>query len=131
MVALHKRVKVGGGYYRGYMCTVNAASGSYVSLIVNTSGAAINGISIIPDGYGSGDTMKVEHWDDVGGTGTCKAILAEDIYNQGAGSAIMFDFPAMELVDAGESIKFTYINTASVAMNVYLIAEFVGIKKTS
>ena len=130
-MALPKRTRIGGGYYRGYMCTVNAASGSYVALIVNTSGAAINGMSVTPDGYGSGDSMKIEHWDDVGGTGNILAILAEDIYNQGAGSPIMFDFPAMELVNSGECIKFTYINTASVAMNVYLIAEFVGINKTA
>ena len=129
-MALNKKVKVGGGYYKGGMCTVNVASGNYTSIIVNARGAAINGISVTPDGYGSGDTMKLEHYNDVGGTGTCLAILAEDIYNQGAGSPIMFDFPAMELVEAGECIKFTYINTASVGMNVYLIAEFVGIKKT-
>lgn len=130
-MAIGKRVKVGGSYYKGYKCTVSAASGDYVALIVNTSGAAINGISITPDGYGALDTMKVEHYDDIGGTGTVLAILAENIYNQGAGSPIMFDYPAMELVNNGECIKFTYTNTASVAMNVYLIAEFVGIKKTA
>ena len=43
----------------------------------------------------------------------------------------MFDFPAAELVNSGESVKFTYVNAASVAMNVYLIAEFVGLKKTA
>ena len=111
-MALSKKVKIGGGYYRGYICTVNSASGNYTAIMTNTSGAAVNGISITPDGYGSGDTMKLEHYDDVGGTGTVLAILAEDIYNQGKNSAIMFDFPAMELVNVGESIKFTYVNTA-------------------
>lgn len=130
-MALHKRVKQGGAYYKGYKCAVSVASGNYSTIIVNTSGAAINGISVSPDGYGALDTMKIEHYDDTGGAGKLIAILAEDIYNQGAGSPIMFDFPAMELVNAGESIKFTYINTASVAMNVYLIAEFVGLKKTA
>lgn len=130
-MALTKRSRIGGGYYKGYKCAVSVAAGDYVTYLINTSGAAINGISVTPDGYGAGDTMKIEHYSDTAGTGSCMAILAEDIYNQGAGSVVMFDFPAMELVQNGESIKFTYINAASVAMNVYLIAEYVGIKKTA
>jgi hypothetical protein len=130
-MALTKRIKVGGGYYRGYVCSVASASGNYTTVIANTSGAAINGISITPDQYGALDKMKVEHMNDAAGTGSTLAILAEDIYNVGRNAAIMLDFPAAELVNNGESVKFTYINTASVAMNVYLIAEFVGIKKTA
>ncbi len=129
-MALPKRIKVGGGYYKGYKCAVSSASGNYTTVIVNTSGAAINGISITPDQYGALDTMKVEHMSDASGTGSVLAILAEDINNVGKNAAIMLDFPAAELVNNGESVKFTYINTASIAMNVYLIAEFVGIKKT-
>jgi phosphoribosylaminoimidazole (AIR) synthetase len=130
-MALQKHIKVGGGYYKGYKLSVGATPGDYTSIVVNTSGAAMNGLSITPDGYGVGDTMKVEHFDDASGTGNCLAILAEDIHNAGANSAVMLDFPAAELVDRGESIKFTYTNTATVAMNVYLIAEYVGIKKTA
>ena len=59
------------------------------------------------------------------------AIIAEDLYNVGKSASIMLDFPAAELVNNGESLKFTYVNTASVAMNVYLIAEFIGLKKTA
>ena len=91
----------------------------------------MNGLSITPDGYGVGDTMKVEHYNDASATGSCVAILAEDIHNAGANSAVMLDFPAAELINNGESIKFTYVNSAGVAMNVYLIAEYVGIKKTA
>ncbi len=130
-MALPKRVKIGGAYYKGYLCSVGASTGSYTTLIVNTKGAAINSISIIPDGYGPGDTMSVEHWDDTAGTGSCKAILAENIYNMGAHASVSLDFPAAELVNNGESIKFIYVNSAGVSMNVYLIAEFIGIKKTS
>lgn len=130
-MALAKRIKVGGGYYKGYKCAVTSASGNYTTIITNTSGAAVNGITITPDDYGAGDTMKVEHFNDTGGTGSCLAILAETIHNCGANSSIQLDFPAAELVDKTECIKFTYINSASVAMNVYLIAEFVGIKKTA
>lgn len=128
---LAKRVKIGGGYYRGYKTAVSSASGNYTTVIANTSGAAINGITITPDDYGAGDTMKVEHFNDASGTGTVLAVLAEDLHNCGANSSIQLDFPAAELVNNGESIKFTYINTASVAMNVYLIAEFMGMRKTA
>lgn len=130
-MALPKRIKIGGGYYRGYKCIVSSAPGNYVTVIANTGGAAVNGLSITPDGYGAGDTMKLEHFNDSGGTGACIALLAEDLYNAGANASIGLDFPSAELVNAGESIKFTYINTASIAMNVYLLAEFVGIKKTA
>ena len=130
-MALGKRVKVGGAYYRGYYCIVSSTPGNYTTLITNTSGAAINGMSITPDDYGVLDKMKVEHFSDADGTGSCMAILAEDIHNAGANSGILLDFPAMELVNPGESIKFTYVNTASVALNVYLIAEFIGIRKTA
>jgi len=130
-MALHKRIKVGGGYYKGYKCVVSSAAADYSSIIVNTSGAAMNALSVTPDEYGSGDTMKIVHYADAAGTGTVLAILAEDINNVGKNASIMFDFPAAELVNSGESVKFTYVNAASVAMNVYLIAEFVGLKKTA
>lgn len=130
-MALPKRIKIGGGYYKGYKCSVSAGAGNYSTVIVNTSGAAINGISITPDDYGAGDTMKIEHFDDTGGTGSCLAILAEDLYNCGANATIQLDFPAAELVNNGESIKFTYVNAAGTALNVYLIAEFIGIRKNA
>ena len=130
-MALPKRIKVGGGYYLGTKCIVASASGSYTAVIVNTSGAAINGISITPDAYGAGDTMKLEHMNDADGTGAVIAVMAENLHNVGGGATIMLDFPAAELVNSGESVLFTYINTASIAMNIYLVSEFVGIKKTS
>ncbi len=130
-MALNKRVKIGGGYYKGYKCIVSSTPGSYTTIIANTSGAAVNGITITPDEYGPLDTMKIEHFDDVAGTGRCMAILAEDIHNAGAGSSIILDLPAAELIDNGQSLKFTYVNTASVAMNIYLIAEYMGMRKTA
>ena len=130
-MALGKKVKIGGSYTRGYTCVVSSASGEYNKVIVNTSGAAINGISVTPDQYGVNDTWKLQHMDDASGTGSVVAILAEDIPNVGKGASIMLDFPALEKIDSGKCLNFIYTNTASVAMNVYLIAEFVGLKKTS
>lgn len=130
-MALPKRVKIGGGYYKGYKLSVGATPGDYTVMVVNTAGAAMNGLSITPDGYGAGDTMKVEHFSDASGTGRVLALIAEEIHNAGANSAVMLDFPAAELVDVGQAVKFTYTNSATVAMNVYLIAEYVGIRKTA
>lgn len=130
-MALAKRVKVGGAYYKGDVCIVSSAPGDYSKVIVNTSGAAINGMSITPDMYGALDTWKLVHYNDAAGTGMILAILAESIHNVGAGATITLDFPAAELINNGECMKFTYTNTASIAGNVYLVSEFMGIKKTS
>ena len=130
-MALPKRIKIGGGYYKGYHCIVSADTGDYTTLITHTSGMAVNSITITPDNYGAGDKMKVEHFSDSLGVGKCLAILAEDIYNAGASSTFHIDLPAAELVDTGESVKFTYTNVAGVALNVYLIVELIGVKKTT
>jgi hypothetical protein len=130
-MALPKRIKVGGAYYRGTVCSVMSASGEYTVVMTNTDGAAVNSVSVTPDGYGSNDTFGIKHYADSDGTGRVMAILAEDINNVGKGIGISLDFPAAELVNSGESLVFSYINTASVAMNVYLIAEYIGVRKTA
>ena len=130
-MASPKRIKVGGGYFKGTQIDVLGASGEYNVVITNTDGAALNGLSIVPDGYGAGDTIKVEHIADLAGTGRVMAILAEDINNVGANSPIALDFTAAELVGTNESLVVTYINTASVAMNVYIVAEWIGVRKTA
>lgn len=130
-MALPKRVKVGGAYYKGYKCAVSSAAATYVTYIENAGGAAMNSISLTPDQYGVGDTMALTHYSKSSGAGNIIAIIAEDLNNVGKNASVMLDFPAAELVNSGESVKFAYINTASVAMNVYLIAEWVGIKKTA
>lgn len=130
-MALTKKIKIGGAYYKGYSCAVGGSPGDYTVTFVNVGGAAMNSLSITPDAYGVGDTMKIQHMDDASGTGSCMAIIGEDIYNVGRNASIALDFPAAELVNSGESVLFTYTNTASVAMNVHLLVEYVGIKKTA
>lgn len=130
-MAVPKRIKVGGGYFKGTQMSVLATPGNYTLVMTNTDGAALNSVSIIPDGYGVGDTIKVEHRADLAGTGRVMAILAEEINNVGANAAIALDLPAAELVGINESLKFVYVNTASVAMNVYIIAEWIGVRKTA
>ena len=129
-MALGKRIKIGGGYYKGYKVAVAGGLGDYSQVIVEAKGYAMNAISVVPDFYGAGDTMSLKHHKDAAGAGAVIAILAEDINNVGANASVQFDFPAAELINAGESVKFIYTNAAGVAGNVYLVVELVGIKKT-
>lgn len=130
-MALQKQVKTGGTYFKGHSLAINSASGDYTLVITNTAGAALNGVSICPDKYGAGDTFALKHMNDVAGTGSVVSIMAEGIYNMGANAAVALDFPSLQLINNTQSLKFIYTNTASVAMNVYLISEWVGITKTS
>ena len=130
-MAIAKQVKQGGSYFKGHSLSVAATPGDYTLVITNTAGAALNGISISPDAYGAGDTFKLQHMDDVSGTGKIISILAEGVHNAGANAAIAFDFPALQLINLNQSLKFVYTNTASKAMSVYLISEWVGITKTA
>jgi len=130
-MALAKRIKIGGSYYKGEKCVVGAGAGDYTVVITTPTGAAVNSISITPSAYGAGDTMKIEHFDDLLGAGELLAILMEGVYNTGARATTNLDFPAAELLNKGECLVFTYTNVAGVAMDIYLTIEFVGIKKTT
>lgn len=123
-MAINKRVKQGGSYYKGSILAVSSASGDYVTYltITGTGGCALNGIAIIPENAGAGDTMKLEHLSGATG-GSVLATLAESIPNLGGGIPINLDFYAQELMLGGESLKLTYTNTASVAMSVFVILE--------
>ena len=128
-MALHKRVKTGGSLYKGYELNVSSSVGNYTVDMSETGAAALNSISITPDGYGSGDTFKLEHL--TSDTERVIALLAEDVYNPGANVSTMFDFPALEPLEANEVMRFTYVNTATEALNVHIVLEYVGINRTS
>ncbi len=130
-MALGKRIKVGGAHYQGYALAVASASGEYSQVIMQTGGMAVNSISVTPSTYGALDTWSLAHHDDAGGTGNIVAVLAQSMNNIGAGAAVMLDFPAAERVDPGESLMFTYLNTASIAGTVFLVVESVGLQKTA
>ena len=49
--------------------------------------------------------------------------IATNIHNRGGGITLSFDFAALQLMSTGESLRFTYVNTASVAMPVYITVE--------
>lgn len=130
-MALPKRVKVGGAHYQGYAIAIASASGEYSQVIVQTGGMAVNSISVTPSTYGDGDTWKLVHHNDASGTGNIIAVLAQSVNNMGKNASVMLDFPAAERVDAGESLMFSYLNTASIAGTVFLLVESVGLQKTA
>jgi len=124
-MALPKRVKEGGIYYQGYKLDVLSSTGDYV-ITVNPSSTncAVNAISITPDSAGLGDYFDVAHVDTVATSGgRIIKQIATGIHNRGGGITIGFDFAALQLMSPGESLRFTYVNTASVAMPVFITVE--------
>jgi|SRR6185436_5847759 len=121
-MALPKRVKVGGIGYKGYALVVSSTPGAYVLNMAATINAGVNSIVVTPDHYGAGDNFKIDHIVD----GTVFRNIADTIYNVGAGVSLMFDFAAMQDVRVNQSMRLTYTNVATTAMNVYTIIERIG-----
>jgi hypothetical protein len=126
-MALPKRVKVGGSYYKGHLLPVSSSTGNYpLAIVPSTTGHAVNGVSITPELYGTGDYFGLYHYSTTATSGgTLIKTLAESIYNVGGGVSIMLDFATLELVNPGESLRFVYTNAATTAMNVYVTVEVV------
>lgn len=123
-MAIPKQVKVGGTYYKGSNLTVDAAAAAYALDFTFAEAAAMNGVIIIPNKTGDGDTIKVEHIDTDGVT--VKKTLAEGVPNVGAWAAWKLDFPGIQKVLTDETIRITYTNAAGVAMTVYAVLERIG-----
>lgn len=119
-MAISKQVKVGGSFYKGYKLVVSATPGDYVLDMTHTDACAINGITVIPDAYGTGDYFKIEH---LSPTNVLKRTIVETVYNVGANAAWLFDLVALERMEAGDKFRFTYTNVAGVAVNVYTNVE--------
>ena len=119
-MALPKRVKSGGSYYKGYKLVVSAATGDYVLNMTESIQSVINGITITPDTYGAGDTIKLEH---LSATNATLQTIAETIYNPGSNTSIQLDFSALEQMEVNETLRLTYTSVAGLALNVYTILE--------
>lgn len=120
-MALTKRSMVGGAYYKGYKLTVEATPGDYVlDMTMSGKSCAINGITVVPDTYGAADHFKLEHLDS---DNVVQSLICDTIYNVGKSVAWLFDFPAYELMDAGDKFRLTYTNVAGLAMLVYTNLE--------
>ncbi len=120
-MAIPKRVMVGGSYYKGYKLVVSAGTGDYtLDMTLSAKACAANGLTVIPDAYGSGDYFKLEHLD---ASNVVIALLAETVYNVGKNVSWIFDFASLELMDAGHKLRLTYTNVAGVSVNVYTCLE--------
>lgn len=119
-MALPKKVKVGGSFYKGYKLVVSATPGDYVLDMTHTDACAINGITITPDAYGAGDYFKLQH---LGSDSVEKRVIAETIFNVGANSSWLLDLAAMEMMSPGDKFRLTYTNVAGTAINVYTNVE--------
>ena len=127
-MALPKRTKEGGIRYYGYKLDVASTPGDYpIALVPSQTNCAVNGLSVTPDSAGANDYFDVAHVDTTGATGG-KIIkqIATGVYNIGGGITISLDFAAMQMLDSGDSVRVTYVNTASVAMPVYITIEGIG-----
>lgn len=122
-MALGKRVKEGGSFYKGYSLPILGASGdTTLFMAVSSGGCAINSIAIIPDVAGVGDTIKLENVQGTAGS-TVIATLGESLPNMGAGIPISLDFICLEKVLPGNSLKLTYTNTSLNSVTAYIIVE--------
>ena len=119
-MALPKRVKIGGSYYKGYKLVVSATPGDYVLDMTLAVACIINGISVVPDGYGVGDSFKLEH---LNSSNVLVKALGDTIYNVGANAVWQLDFAAYEEMQPGDKLRLTYTNAAGVALNVYTNVE--------
>ena len=126
-MALPKRVKNGGTLYKGDNLTVSSATGDYVMAIrPSTTGFAVNGISVTPSTRALIDSFSLQHVDTVATVGgNIRYTLIDGVFNQGAEVSINFDFPTIQLIPEGESLRFIYTNTATEAMTVGIITEVV------
>ncbi|KKN51697.1 hypothetical protein LCGC14_0619840 [marine sediment metagenome] len=127
-MAIAKRVKQGGIIYQGKKITVDSASGDYpVAIVPSTRACAVNGVSVTPDSAGLDDYIDIAHVTTTATTGgVVVKQIATGIFNIGGGVTISLDFGAMQMLDAGHSIRVTYVNTASVAMPVYITVESIA-----
>ena len=124
-MALPKRVKSGGSFYQGYPLFVASDTGDYLLAICPaTNNFAVNGISITPSSDGEGDYFSIAHVDTTATAGgKTVALLATSVYNLGGGITIGLDFASLELVNPGESLRFTYTNVATRALTVFVTVE--------
>jgi hypothetical protein len=124
-MALGKKVKVGGSFYKGHRLSVASSTGEYLlAIIPTTANFAVNGLSITPTSNGDGDYFGVTHVDTTATAGgNLISILATNMYNLGGGITIGLDFATLELVKPGESLRFSYYNTATQAMTVFVSVE--------
>jgi|SRR3990167_899550 len=122
-MALHKRVKQGGTYYKGYQLVVLATTGDYVLHVDTDHAVVVNGIQLIPDAYGVGDYITIKHYTNTAGNVVVDSI-ADSIFNAGKNASVELDFPALEPMLPNEDMRIIYTNIAGTAAVLSVIVEF-------
>ena len=125
-MALNKSVKIGGAFYKGFELLVSDTPGDYILDMTLDANCVVNSISFTCDVYGAGDTMTLKHLNTANKS---VGLIAESIYNPGAGITIAFDFPALEPMQPNEPLRLTYTNAAGKAIAIHTIVEYGGITK--
>lgn len=125
-MAISKQVKVGGIHYNGYKLVVSSSVGDYVIVMNSTTNGGINSVVVTPDRYGAGDSFSLDSIEGTSSTGTVIKNIAATVYNIGAGISIMMDLAALQDIRKENSLRLTYSNVATTAMNVFVVVERIG-----
>ena len=123
-MALPKRVKHGGSFFKGYQLAVLSTAGAYVLHISRPENFVVNSITFICSDSGAGDYLTAEVYNTTSG-GSLLTTLAESMYNPGPGVSMILGFPALEHVAANNDLRFTYVNSGSVALDVNVYVEHI------
>jgi len=127
-MALPKKVKTGGVFYRGAKLDVATTAGDYALAIVPTGNDfACNGFSVTPKNWGEDDSFSLLHIKGTTGAsgGVIADTFAEGVYFIGAGVSINLDFATLQLIKPGDSLRFIYHGSAGVATPVYTTVEVI------
>ena len=121
-MALNKRVKIGGSYFKGYKLTVAAAVGDYIQKIEYTRPMSVSAISLTPTVFGDGDYVKIQRMDE---NDVEKDVLAETVYMLGAKVSVILELSAIEPFEIGEQLWVTYTSAAGLALTEHILVDYV------
>ena len=124
-MALPKRIKQGGSYFKGYSLVIGTTAGDYVLNITTASAFQVNGVQLVPDDSGSGDYITVGHFADVGAGAAEEDRIADTLFNTGPLTPLGLAFPAIEPFKADEDLRVTYTNVGTLAINLNVYVEFI------
>lgn len=126
-MAYNKVVMKRGTYVKGYQLTVLTTDKDYTLDIDTNRSALVANVQLIADDSDAGDYYTIEHISTTAAGFSVIKTLGNTIYNPGPGAGFAFDFPALEPINSGESLRITYTHaasTAAISVNVYV--TFIG-----
>lgn len=124
-MALPKRVKLEGGYFKGYQLAVLTASAKYTLHITEGGNTIVNSIQFVAEDSGDADFIEIGVYPDTGASAVIDKSLATTIYSPGPGTPMELAFPTLIHVASAQDLRFIYVNSGSVPMNVNVYVEYV------